>query len=170
LGFESPPLPIVSSLRAPDSRPLTFRNEIAQGFARRRVRNLRVGHKENLRARRSSDPATHGRWTPRTFLAALRHDRVTAPWLIARPIVGQSFPSRPRRSPCPRSPPGFKHGPQGARRTVETVSHAIADILLNTSSAECSHDFARAGYSRLQSLTLQIISRPGRRGRRGWSQ
>ena len=33
----------------------------------------------------------HGRWTTMTFLAALRHDRIEAPWLIDGPINGQSF-------------------------------------------------------------------------------
>ena len=33
----------------------------------------------------------HGRWTTITFLAALRHDRVEAPWLIDGPINGESF-------------------------------------------------------------------------------
>jgi transposase len=33
----------------------------------------------------------HGRWTTMTFLAALRHDRVEAPWLIEGPINGQTF-------------------------------------------------------------------------------
>jgi transposase len=33
----------------------------------------------------------HRRWKTMTFLAALRHDRVTAPWLIDGPINGQSF-------------------------------------------------------------------------------
>jgi len=35
--------------------------------------------------------APHGHWKTMTFLAALRHDRVTAPWLIDGPIDGQSF-------------------------------------------------------------------------------
>jgi putative transposase len=35
--------------------------------------------------------APHGRWTTMTFLAALRHDRVEAPWLIDGPIDGESF-------------------------------------------------------------------------------
>ncbi len=35
--------------------------------------------------------APHGRWQTMTFLAALRHDRITAPWLIDGPIDGQSF-------------------------------------------------------------------------------
>jgi len=33
----------------------------------------------------------HGRWTTMTFLAALRHDGVEAPWLIDGPIDGESF-------------------------------------------------------------------------------
>ena len=33
----------------------------------------------------------HGRWTTMTFLAALRHDRLEAPWLIDGPINGDSF-------------------------------------------------------------------------------
>lgn len=33
----------------------------------------------------------HGRWTTMTFLAALRHDRVEAPWLIEGPINGETF-------------------------------------------------------------------------------
>ncbi len=32
-----------------------------------------------------------GRWRTMTFLAALRHDRVTAPWLLEGPIDGESF-------------------------------------------------------------------------------
>jgi len=33
----------------------------------------------------------YGHWKTMTFLAALRHDRLTAPWLIDGPIDGQSF-------------------------------------------------------------------------------
>ncbi len=33
----------------------------------------------------------HGRWTTMTFLAALRYDRVDAPWLIEGPINGETF-------------------------------------------------------------------------------
>ena len=35
--------------------------------------------------------APYGHWKTMTFLAALRHDRVDAPWLIDGPIDGQSF-------------------------------------------------------------------------------
>ena len=33
----------------------------------------------------------HGHWKTMTFLAALRHDRVEAPWLLDGPIDGESF-------------------------------------------------------------------------------
>ena len=33
----------------------------------------------------------HGRWKTMTFLAALRHDRIEAPWLLEGPIDGNSF-------------------------------------------------------------------------------
>ena len=33
----------------------------------------------------------HGKWKTMTFLAALRHDRIDAPWLLDGPINGVSF-------------------------------------------------------------------------------
>jgi transposase len=33
----------------------------------------------------------HGRWKTMTFLAALRHDRIDAPWFLEGPINGDSF-------------------------------------------------------------------------------
>jgi len=33
----------------------------------------------------------HGHWKTTTFLAALRHDRIEAPWLIDGPIDGEGF-------------------------------------------------------------------------------
>jgi len=33
----------------------------------------------------------HGRWQTMTFLAALRHDRIDAPWFIDGPINGERF-------------------------------------------------------------------------------
>jgi transposase len=33
----------------------------------------------------------HGRWKTMTFLAALRRDRIAAPWLLEGPIDGESF-------------------------------------------------------------------------------
>ena len=44
------PLPIMGSLRAPESCPLTVRSEISQGIARRRVGKFCVGQKRKISA------------------------------------------------------------------------------------------------------------------------
>ena len=43
------------------------------------------------RGSRLIDKVPDGRWRTMTFLAALRHDRITAPWLLEGPIDGESF-------------------------------------------------------------------------------
>jgi putative transposase len=43
------------------------------------------------RGQRIKAKVPHGHWQTMTFLAALRHDRVTAPWLIDGPINGETF-------------------------------------------------------------------------------
>ena len=43
------------------------------------------------RGHRLTAKVTHGRWKIMTFVAALRHDRIDAPWFIEGPIDGESF-------------------------------------------------------------------------------
>lgn len=43
------------------------------------------------RGQRLAGKVPHGRWKTMTFLAALRHDRIEAPWLLDGPINGESF-------------------------------------------------------------------------------
>ena len=43
------------------------------------------------RGQRLTAKVPHGRWKTMTFLAALRHDRVDAPWLLDGPINGECF-------------------------------------------------------------------------------
>jgi hypothetical protein len=43
------------------------------------------------RGRRLTTKVPHGRWKTMTFLAALRHDRIDAPWFLEGPIDGDSF-------------------------------------------------------------------------------
>ncbi len=43
------------------------------------------------RGRRLTAKVPHGHWKTATFLAALRHDRIAAPWLLEGPIDGESF-------------------------------------------------------------------------------
>ena len=48
----------------------------------------------------------HGRWRTMTFLAALRHDRITAPWLLEGPIDGESFATYVEKVLLPTLRPG----------------------------------------------------------------
>jgi len=43
------------------------------------------------RGRRIETAVPHGHWKTQTFIAALRHDRVEAPWVLDGPINGESF-------------------------------------------------------------------------------
>jgi transposase len=43
------------------------------------------------RGTRLMSKVPHGHWNTMTFLAALRHDRIDATWLLEGPIDGQSF-------------------------------------------------------------------------------
>jgi putative transposase len=45
----------------------------------------------STRGTRLKAKVPHGRWQTMTFLAALRHDRIEAPWLIDGPINGERF-------------------------------------------------------------------------------
>jgi len=48
----------------------------------------------------------HRRWKTMTFLAALRHDRIEAPWLIDGPIDGLRFRTYVEQVLCPTLNPG----------------------------------------------------------------
>ena len=48
----------------------------------------------------------HGHWKTMTFLAALRHDRIEAPWLINGPINGERFRLYVERVLVPTLKPG----------------------------------------------------------------
>ena len=47
-----------------------------------------------------------GRWKTMTFLAALRHDRIDAPWLLDGPINAESFQLYVEKVLCPTLKPG----------------------------------------------------------------
>jgi DDE superfamily endonuclease/Transposase len=44
-----------------------------------------------LRGKRLKAKAPYGHWKTMTFLAAMRHDRIDAPWVVDGPINGESF-------------------------------------------------------------------------------
>lgn len=153
------------------------------------------------RGQRLPGKVPHGRWNTMTFVAALRHDRLTAPWLIDGPIDGQSFLQYVEDVLVPTLEPGDiviidnlgshkgkairqairaagaklfflpKYSPdlnpiekffaklkhwlrKAARRTVDAVYNAVAELLPLTSPAECSNYFAQAGYALPQTITL----------------
>jgi hypothetical protein len=58
------------------------------------------------RGQRLKASAPHGHWKTMTFLAALRHDRVEAPWLLDGPIDGESFRTYVERVLVPTLRPG----------------------------------------------------------------
>lgn len=58
------------------------------------------------RGRRLRDQVPHGRWKTLTFLAALRHDRLTAPCLFDGPINGESFRAYVEQILLPTLKPG----------------------------------------------------------------
>ncbi len=55
---------------------------------------------------RLEDKAPYGHWTTTTFIAALRHDRVEAPWLIKGPIDGETFRLHVEKVLAPTLRPG----------------------------------------------------------------
>jgi putative transposase len=63
-----------------------------RGWARRGMR---------LRAK-----VPHGHWKTMTFLAALRHDRIDAPWLLDGPINGETFRTYVEKVLVPTLRPG----------------------------------------------------------------
>jgi transposase len=58
------------------------------------------------RGKRLIGKVPHRRWKTMTFVAALRHDAVTAPWLLEGPIDGESFRTYVERVLVPTLRPG----------------------------------------------------------------
>jgi transposase len=73
--------------------------------------------------------APHGRWRTVTFLAALRHDRITAPCVIDGPINGESFRAYVEQFLLPTLQPGDivvmdnlgSHKGRSIRRLIRTA-------------------------------------------------
>jgi len=58
------------------------------------------------RGQRLNAKVPHGRWKTMTFLAALRHDRIDAPWLLDGPINGERFRTYVEKVLVPTLKPG----------------------------------------------------------------
>ena len=59
-----------------------------------------------LRGMRLTAKVPHGRWKTTTFLAALRHNRIDAPWVLEGSIDGESFQTYVERVLLPTLKPG----------------------------------------------------------------
>ena len=153
------------------------------------------------RGERLIGKAPHGHWSTMTFVAALRCDRVEAPWVIDGPINGERFLLYVEKVLIPTLKPGDivimdnlgshkgkavrrairavgaylfflpKYSPdfnpieqlfaklkhwlrKAAKRTVEAVSNAIAEILDDVTADECANYFANAGYTKPKTIPL----------------
>ncbi len=58
------------------------------------------------RGARLTTKVPHGRWKTTTFVAALRHDRIDAPWLLDGPIDGETFRTYVEKVLFPTLKPG----------------------------------------------------------------
>ena len=58
------------------------------------------------RGRRLEARVPHGHWKTLTFIAALRHDRIDAPWVIDGPINGELFATWVEQVLTPTLAPG----------------------------------------------------------------
>jgi putative transposase len=81
------------------------------------------------RGQRIKARVPHGHWSTMTFLAALRHDRITAPWLLDGPINGESFQLYIEKVLAPTLQPGDivimdnlgSHKAHAIRQTIRAV-------------------------------------------------
>ena len=123
------------------------------------------------RGTRLTAKVPHGHWKTTTFLAALRHDRIDAPWLFDGPIDGGSFRTYVEKVPRPHASSSGaklfflpKYSPdlnpieqvfaklkhllrKAAARTVEAVWAAIGQLLSAFTPTECANYFENAGYA-----------------------
>jgi len=58
------------------------------------------------RGRRLTAKVPHGHWKTTTFVAALRHNRIEAPWLLDGPIDGETFTTYVEKVLLPTLRPG----------------------------------------------------------------
>ena len=84
------------------------------------------------RGQRLKAKVAHGHWKTMTFLAALRHDRVEAPWLLDGPINGETFRLYVDKVLVPTLRPGDivvmdnlgSHKSKAVRRAIRAVGPA----------------------------------------------
>jgi transposase len=80
----------------------------------------------SLRGSRLKAKVPHGHWKTMTFIAALRHDRIEAPWQINGPINGERFRIYVERVLVPTLKPGDidnlgSHKGKAVRRAIRSA-------------------------------------------------
>ena len=115
------------------------------------------------RGHRLVSAVPHGHWTTSTFLAALRHDAITAPCVIDGPINGETFRAYVQQFLVPTLAAGDivimdnlgSHKGHAVRRairavgarTIDALWRAIGDICALYSEQECWNYLKDAGYA-----------------------
>ena len=96
--------------------------------------NMTRTHGRALRGQRLVDKVPHGHWKTLTFLAALRHDRIDAPYVLDGPINGEYFLAWTEQCLVPTLSPGDvlimdnlgSHKGQAVRRAIRNAgAHLI---------------------------------------------
>ena len=73
-----------------------------------------------------------------TFIAALRHDRISAPWVIDGPINGELFTLYVEKVLAPTLAPG--------EVVVEATWRKVGELLDLFSNEECANYLKNSGY------------------------
>jgi transposase len=95
--------------------------------------NMARTHGRCPRGERLLDFVPHGHWQTLTFVAALRHDRITAPWIIDGPVNGGIFKIYIRDVLCPTLGPGDivvmdnlgSHKSPAIRQAIEAIGATL---------------------------------------------
>jgi transposase len=106
---------------------------IDETFTKTNMTRLRGRSK---RGKRLIDKAPHGHWKTSTFIAALRHDRLTAPFTIDGPVNGEIFLTYIRRVLVPTLRKGDvvamdnlgSHKIPGVREAIEAAGATLVYI------------------------------------------
>lgn len=78
-------------------------------------------HGRALRGERLIAKVPHGRRRTLTLIAALRHDRITAPIVLDQPINGETFKAYVEHALIPTPAPGARDGHQLGRGARDAV-------------------------------------------------
>jgi hypothetical protein len=92
------------------------------------------------RGLRLQTKAPHGHWKTTTFLAALRHNRIDAPWLFDGPIDGESFRTYVEKVLVPTLRPGDivimdnlgSHKAKAVRQLIRAAGAKLSSSCPNT--------------------------------------